>query len=179
MRIRQILRITLALGVAVTALTTAGWAQTTECHSDKYKIRYYPSEVDTYHSKRVIAYCDPDYKAISCEAKVYVSSEHAKEQNQYFVALNELYEYRNSSHSDPYYQRSGCYARANTFQANYDDFHWDPNWEEAEESQFYWALQVYATCVPQHCVETKKGDGSYQFYDHEPEPEPEPEPEAR
>ena len=178
MRTRQILRTTLALGIAATALTASAWALDPACPLEKFKINSYSSEVDPYHHKRVIAYCDPDYKAISCEAKTYVTSEYAKEQNQYFVAINELYEYYNGKKSDPYYQRDGCYAQANTFRASYDDFHWDPTWEQAEETQFYWGLYVYATCVPKDCVEKKQGEGSYEFYDHAPEPEPEPEPEA-
>ena len=76
MRTRQILRTTLALSVVATALTASAWALEPACQLDKFKITSYSSEVDTYHHKLVIAYCVPDYKAISCEAKTFVTSEY-------------------------------------------------------------------------------------------------------
>jgi hypothetical protein len=170
---------TVMLGLAVLALTTAVGATEYECQDKKFKIRYYASDVDTYHNKRVIAYCDHNYKPISCEAEIFTSSDYPSEASKYFVALNEVHPYKNGDHTDshgnenPYYKREGCWARANTFYANYDNFHGDPYWDNYSDTDFYWGLKVYATCVPKHCVKKSAGDGSYEWYAHEPsEPEP-------
>ena len=187
MRIRHPLRTTLttlALSLAVTALTPPAWATNYACQLSKFKIRYYASEVDPYHNKHVIAYCDPGYKAISCEAEIFSAPDSSgAEASKYFVALNEIHEYHNSDHSSDYYNRDGCWARANTFYANYDRYHGDPSWqppkmlrEESGENYpepygFEWGLKVYATCVPQYCVEKYQGEGSYDYYEHtSPEP---------
>jgi hypothetical protein len=178
MTTRQLLPTTLALGMAMLTLTTAAWA-TNSCHVDKFKIRYHKSEVDTYHNKRVVAYCKPDEKPISCEAEIFTSHEYPNEEHKYFVALNELHEYKNGDHASSYYNRQGCWARANTIAANYDGYSWEePSGEptilsrtiltEEPRADFYWGLKVYATCVPKYCVDKYEGDGEYEWYEHTP-----------
>jgi hypothetical protein len=185
MRIQHILGTTVALGLTVTALATAAWA-TSSCQYTKFKIRYYESPADVTHHKRVITYCKADEKPISCEAEIFSKAHDPNEQHKYFVALNEVHEYKNPTHDkhDPYYQRSGCWARANTFYASYDGFHEDqewhsPDWQPTdmtapspETTEFAWGLKVYATCVPKYCVDKyETHDGSYESYEHHYTPE--------
>ena len=179
MMTRQILRTTLALGVAVTALSTAAWATNSSCSLKKFQIRYYASDVDTYHNKKVDAYCREDEKPISCEAEVFTSHDYDNDENKYLVALNEVFEFKNTDHASSYYNRQGCRARANTIFANYDGYPQRLKKELVEESSglqgrmlteersFYWGLKVYATCVPKDCVDKHAGDGEYEYYDHE------------
>ena len=175
---RQILRTTFALGLAVTTLHTAAWA-TNSCYLKKFQIRYYASDVDTYHNKKVDAYCYPDEKPISCAAEVFTSKEYDNEENKYLVALNEVFPFKNPDHQSDYYNRQGCRARANTLFANYDGYPQLLKKELVEESagpirelppeerSFYWGLKVYATCVPKDCVDKHEGDGEYEYYEHE------------
>jgi hypothetical protein len=197
MTTRQLLPTTLALGAALLTLTTAAWATASSCALNKYKIRYYASDVDPAHHKKVVTYCQADEKPISCEAEIFSSAHDPNEQHKYFVALNEVHEYTNTDHNDhQYYGRSGCWARANTFYASYDKFHEDKEWQspdwqpsappadmtepsmESEEpytetSEFAWGLKVYATCVPKYCVEQyETHEGSYESYERDYTPTP-------
>jgi hypothetical protein len=177
MTTRHLLPTTLALGMTMMALTTSAWA-TNSCHIDKFKIRYHASDVDTYHNKRVAAYCKADEKPISCEAEIFTSHEYPNEEHKYLVALNEVHEFKNTDHSSSYYGLEGCRARANTFYANYDGYPRQPKEEptilsltiltEEAPQDFYWGLKVYATCVPKHCVQKYEGDGEYEWYEHAP-----------
>src|SRR5262245_52518243 len=108
MMTRQILRTTFALSVAVTTLSTAAWATNPSCYLQKFHIRYYASTVDTYHNKKVDAYCREDEKPIACAAEVFTSHDYENDDNKYLVALNEVFEVKNGDH------RQGCRARANT-----------------------------------------------------------------
>jgi hypothetical protein len=66
MTTRQLLPTTLALGAALLTLTTAAWAiPSSSCSLNKYNIRYYASDVDPSHHKKVVTYCQADEKPIS------------------------------------------------------------------------------------------------------------------
>jgi len=182
MTTRQYLPTTLALGMTLMALTTtAAWATNYSCKLEKFKIRTYASDVDTYHNKRVAVYCKADEKPISCEAEIFTSHDYPNEEHKYLVALNEVHEFKNSDHASSYYRSEGCWARANTFRANYDGYPWEPSGEpviltqtiltEDAPHDFYWGLRVYATCVPKHCVDKYEGDGEYEWYEHAPKEE--------
>ena len=180
MTTRQLLPTTLALGMTLMALTTtAAWATNypSSCKLNKFNIRTYESSVDTYHNKRVAVYCKADEKPISCEAEIFTSHEYPNEEHNYFVALNEVHEFKNTDHSSSYYGLEGCRARANTFHSNYDGYPWGGPVMlarmivEEERYDFYWGLKVYATCVPKHCVDKYEGDGEYEWYEHAPKEE--------
>ena len=178
MTTHHLLPTTLALGMTLMALTTtAAWATNSACKIDKFKIRYHASDVDIYHNKRVVAYCKADEKPISCEAEIFTSHEYPSEQSKYFVALNEVHEYKNGDHASSYYNLQGCWARANTFHANYDGYTLETHDADArkpdrEPYDFYWGLKVYATCAPIHCVDKYEGDGEYEWYEHVPKEVP-------
>jgi hypothetical protein len=169
------LRTTITLGLSLLALTTAAWAQTNgyppggqTCKLEQFNIRYYASDADTYHYKRVVAYCEPNEKAISCEADTFASPDYRTDTRyKYFVALNALYEFHDKAQ-----QRWGCVARANTFYSTYADYHGETGGDYPSESDFYWGLKVYATCVPLSCVKQYAGEGTYEFFDHPTSEEP-------
>jgi hypothetical protein len=172
---RTLLRTTLTVGLTVLALTTAARAQHlfdppehTQCKLETVNIRSYASDVDPYHYKRVVVYCDAGEQALSCEANTFVSKEYKDDPRyKYFLALSALYQV-----FDPKTQRYGCEARANTVYANYDGYQGESTGDFALGDAFFWGLKAYASCVPVDCVDHAKGEGKYTYFAHEAPTDP-------
>jgi hypothetical protein len=130
----RLLRV-LACGViAITLL--AGVASATSC--DDYKQIYAKTHRNDDNHKKVDLYCPHDWKAISCEAAIGADDGY-RDASERSIALNEIFPRKFGSGHD---ERWGCRGRANNIFGYF-----------GHEYRFGWELKVFATCVPDHCVD--------------------------
>ena len=130
----RLLRVLVFGFVAISLL--AGVASATSC--DDYKQIYAKTHRNDDNHKKVDLYCPHDWKAISCEAAIGASDSY-RDASDRSIALNEIFPRKFGSGHD---ERWGCRGRANNFFGYF-----------GHEYRFDWALKVFATCVPKHCVD--------------------------
>jgi hypothetical protein len=135
----KLLRV-LAFGLVAINLL-AGVASATSC--DDYKQLYAKTHRNNDNHKKVDLYCPHDWKAISCEAAIGATDGY-EDASDRSIALNEIFPRKFGSDHD---ERWGCRGRANNIFGYF-----------GHEYRFDWELKVFATCVPQHCVDRYEAD---------------------
>ena len=97
-----------------------------------------PPPFNDDNHKKVDLYCPHDWKAISCEAAIGADDGY-QDASERSIALNEIFPRQFGSDHD---ERWGCRGRANNIFGYL-----------GHEYRFDWELKVFATCVPDHCVD--------------------------